>query len=302
MSTTTTRGGIKDMVKRHSLLQAGNLILGLATIAVNILAGIGFINNIKTGDVIDALKVNNLFTPSGITFAIWGIIYALIIVFLVYQLKGVRKGDVPETVTKIGGYFMLSCAANIAWIFIWQYKYINWTLLPMVILLLSLIEIYTRLGIGKTTAPRREWVGARLLFSVYLGWITVATIANVTAYLVAIGWDGFGISEATWFGTILAVATIVALLVIWIRRDLPYTLVFVWAYIGIIIKRLQPDPPKYGIQPDLAAYTAVMIVIIVFAYLIRIIADRPSKKKGEEKPAAPTTEESPLSPTPPNPP
>lgn len=300
MSTTTTRGGIKDMVKRHALLQAGNLILGLATIAVNILAGLSLINNTSTAAISD--QYNNLFTPSGITFAIWGVIYALIIVFLVYQLKGLRKGDVPDAVGKIGGYFMLSCVANIAWIFIWQYKYINWTLLPMVILLLSLIEIYTRLGIGKTTPARREWVGARLLFSVYLGWITVATIANVTAYLVAIGWDGFGISEATWFGTILAVATIVALLVIWIRRDLAYTLVFVWAYIGIIIKRLQPGPPKYGIQPDLAAYTVVMIVIIVFAYLIRIIADRPSKKKGEEKPAAPTTEESPLSPTPPNPP
>jgi len=276
------------MVKPKSLLQAGNLLAGTATIIVNILAGLTLINNTSTAAVSD--QYPNLFTPTGLTFAIWGVIYVLILVFLWYQLKGIRKGEAPEVVEKIGGYFILSCAANIAWIFIWQYKYVNWSLLPMVLLLISLIEIYTRLGIGKATVPRRERYSVHLLFSVYLGWITVATIANVAAYLVAIGWDRFGLTEATWFGLVLAVATVIALLVLWTRRDLAYILVVVWAYIGIIIKHMQPDP-HYGVQPVLAAYTAVMLVILVFAYLIRLIADRtPPKKKGEPAPAPPAEE------------
>jgi benzodiazapine receptor len=262
------------MGKRQSILQAANIIAGLATIIVNSLAGTGLINNIQTGEVSDLYP--NLITPAGLTFAIWGVIYALVVVYLIVQTKGIRKGDAPDFVDKIGPYFLITCIANIAWIFVWQYKFITWSLVPMVLLLLSLIEIYTRLGIGKTTPSRRERYGVHLLFSVYLGWITVATIANVTVYLVAIGWNGFGLTEATWFGIIVAIATIVALLVIWTRRDLAYMLVFVWAYIGIIIKRMQPDP-QYSAQPVLAAYTAVMLVIIIFAYIIRLIADRPSK-------------------------
>lgn len=274
------------MAKRQSVLQAANIIAGLATIIINAIAGIGLINNQSTAAVSD--KYPSLITPAGITFAIWGVIYALIIVYLIVQTKGIRKGDAPDFVTKIGPYFLFSCLANIAWVFIWQYNYITWSLLPIVILLLSLIEIYTRLGIGKTLVGKRERYGVHLTFSVYLGWITVATIANIAIYLVAIGWNRFGLTEATWFGIILAIATIVALLVIWTRRDLAYTLVFIWAYIGLIIKDLTPNT-VYGIQPVLAAYTAVMLIILVFAYIIRLIADRnpPAKKetiKEEEKP------------------
>jgi hypothetical protein len=281
------------MVKRQSLLQAGNVIAALATIVINALAGIGLINNINTGAISDLYP--NLFTPAGITFAIWGVIYLFMVIFIVYQLKGIRKGDAPSVVDTIGGYFILSCMANIAWIFIWQYKYITWTLVPMVLLLLCLIEIYTRLGIGKTPTPRRERLAVHVLFSIYLGWITVATVANVAAYLVAINWNRLGLSEATWFGLVLSVATIIAILVIWTRKDLAYMLVIAWAFIGIIIKHLQPT----AMQPVLAAYTAVMIVIVLFTYLIRLVASRTAPTK--ETPPSPAQESSPPMEPPTNP-
>ncbi len=261
---------IESMVKRQSVLQAGNVIAALATIVINTLAGIGLINNINTGAVSDLYP--NLFTPAGITFAIWGVIYLFMVIFIVYQLKGIRTGAVPAFVDAIGGYFILSCVANIAWIFIWQYKYITWTLVPMVLLLMCLIEIYTRLDIGKKPVPRRERLAVHALFSLYLGWITVATVANVAAYLVAIGWNHLGLSEATWFGIVLTVAAVIAILVIWTRKDLAYTLVIGWALIGIIIKHLQSSTT----QPVLAAFTAVMLVIVLFAYLIRLVASRTS--------------------------
>jgi hypothetical protein len=286
------------MGKRQSVLQAGNIIFGLATIVINILAGIGLINNTPTAAVSD--RYPNLITPSGITFAIWGVIYALVIVFLIVQSKGIRKGDAPDFVNKISVYFILACIANIIWIFVFQYNYITWTLVPMVLLLLVLIESYTRLGVGKTTVSKRERYGVHLLFSVYLGWITVATIANIAAYLVAIQppVNGLflGLSEMTWFSIVVSLATIVAILVIWTRRDIAYMLVFVWAYIGIIIKRMQPDK-AYAAMPILAAFTAIMLVIIIFAYIIRLVADRASKeppKKAEEEPKTEhTTDETP---------
>ena len=279
------------MVKQQSVLQAGNVIAALATIVVNTLAGMGLINNITTGAVSDSYPT--LFTPSGITFAIWGVIYLFMVIFIVYQLKGIRKGEAPSVVNTIGGYFILSCVANIVWIFVWQYKYITWTLVPMVLLLICLIEMYTRLGIGKTPTPRRERLAVHVFFSIYLGWITVATVANVAAYLVAIGWNSLlGLSAVTWFGLVLSVAAVVAILVIWTRKDLAYTLVIIWAFLGIIIKHLQSSV----VQPVLAAFTAVMLVIVLFAYLIRLVANRTAPTEETPACAQPPNE---MPPTPP---
>jgi hypothetical protein len=216
------------------------------------------------------------------------------LIFIVVQLKGIRKGDQPDYISTISVYFILSCLANILWIFIWQYNYITWTLVPMVLLLLCLIEVYTRLGVGKKDVPKRERYGVHLLFSVYLGWITVATVANVAAYLVAINWNRFGVSEVTWFGVILTIATIIGILVIWTRKDLAYMLVLAWAFLGIIIKHLTSST----VQPLLAAYTAVMIVILIFAYIIRLVASRtaPTKTQEETPASTPPTEEPPATP------
>jgi hypothetical protein len=280
------------MVKRQSVLQAGNVIAAIATIIINSLAAVGWINNTTTSAISD--KYPSLFTPAGITFSIWGVIYLLMLIFIVVQLKGIRKGDQPDYISTISVYFILSCLANILWIFIWQYNYITWTLVPMVLLLLCLIEVYTRLGVGKKDVPKRERYGVHLLFSVYLGWITVATVANVAAYLVAINWNRFGVSEVTWFGVILTIATIIGILVIWTRKDLAYMLVLAWAFLGIIIKHLTSST----VQPLLAAYTAVMIVILIFAYIIRLVASRtaPTKTQEETPASTPPTEEPPATP------
>jgi len=130
--------------------------------------------------------------------------------------------------------------ANITWIFLWHYEYIVLSVVPMFALLVSLIMIYLRLDIGRyQQVSREEKLYVHLPFSVYLGWITVATIANIAAALVSIGWNGFGISDITWTMMMIVIATLLTVTIILTRRDIGYGLVIIWALGGIIFKQIQ---------------------------------------------------------------
>ncbi len=123
-----------------------------------------------------------------------------------------------------------------AWIFLWHYLQFPLTLLAMFALLGLLIAIYLRLGIGKTAVSTAEKWLVRVPFSTYLGWITVATIANVTSTLDFIKWSGWGISPVVWTVIMLAVGVVAAALMAFTRREVAYLLVLVWAFIGIAVK------------------------------------------------------------------
>ena len=131
---------------------------------------------------------------------------------------------------------VLSSLANLTWIFLWHYEQFLLSVLVIFVLLGSLIAIYVRLGIGRKAVPASERWLAHLVFSIYLGWVTVASIANVTSWLDSVGWNGFGLSEVSWFVIMLAVALVVAGLMAWTRRDVAYLLVLVWAFSGIAVK------------------------------------------------------------------
>jgi hypothetical protein len=107
----------------------------------------------------------------------------------------------------------------------------------MFLLLAMLITIYLRLGIGKSRVLLRERLAVQLPFSVYLGWITVASIANVAATLVSFGWDDFGISPETWAILVVAVALLITMLMLITRKDVAYSLVIIWALVGIGVKQ-----------------------------------------------------------------
>ena len=256
-----------DDIVQKRLLQAGNLVFAFLTIGINIAANALPLNNKNTGVLSDNLP--NLFVPSGLTFAIWGIIYVLWIVFALYQARDwISKKDIPMPYLKqIHGFFIISSLANIAWIFLWHYEYPVLCLLPMIILLLSLLAIYQRLGIGKTPVSRNEKLAVHVPFSVYLGWITVATIANVTGALITLGYDGLPLgTQQLWTYLVLAVGVLIGLLVLWQRKDIAYAFVLVWAYFGILIKRLGTDP-LFGEQTTIAAVAGFgcLIILIVIA-------------------------------------
>ena len=210
-----------------------NILALLAVIFVNYLATSLPLAGRDTGEISDMFPV--LFTPAPYVFAIWGLIYLLLIVFVVYQaLPGQR--DNPR-LRRVGYLFALSCALNIAWLFAWHYLLIGLSLVIMLGLLATLIALYERLEIGRDAVSGIAWVATSLPFSIYLGWITIATAANISITLFDAGWAGWGVSDATWTVVVIAAATAIGLAMLLRRGDVPFNLVVMWALIGIAVAR-----------------------------------------------------------------
>jgi hypothetical protein len=217
-----------------ALLKWLNIMAFLFTVLVNGLAGSTTILGGKnTAQISDANPT--LITPAGYVFFIWGVIYILLGIFVVFQALPSEK--IKAYQKRIGWLFVLSSLLNIVWLFLWQFEYLSLSVVLMFLLLATLISIYLRLNIGKSTAPMREKLAVHVPFSVYLGWITIASIANVAVTLVSVNWDGFRISPETWAALIIIIALLITLLVIATRKDVAYGLVIIWALVGIAVKQ-----------------------------------------------------------------
>jgi hypothetical protein len=213
-------------------------------IAVNIMAVWLPINGQRTGTVSD--KYPNLLAPAGITFTVmWGLIYLSLLAFTIYQLWLAFWGDHPQELgrlmTRMRYWWMISCIANACWLFAWHYEMLPISLLLMLLLLASLIAIRHNFAIGDTGAPWREKVFIHFPFSLYLGWISIATIANITALMVYWGWHGQGISQVTWSVLMIGLCAGISAYMILQHHSITYGLVNAWALYGIILKRKHAD-------------------------------------------------------------
>jgi hypothetical protein len=250
---------------KKRLLQIGNILAVIITILINTLAVILPLNGKTTQELSD--KWVNLFVPAGITFSIWSIIYILWIVFAIYQARDFFKKeeiDMPF-LQQISVLFIVSGIANSAWIFLWHYEYVGLSVLMMIFLLLSLLALYVRLNIGRSIVSKAEQLCVHVPFSVYLGWITVATIANVTAFLVSVNWDGLGISDLNWAIIIIAVGTLLTILMLALRKDIAFSLVVLWAYLGIWMKRM--TQPNTAIDVNVATTVSIAMILIAIGLL-----------------------------------
>jgi hypothetical protein len=221
-----------------------NIVLFAIMVVMNYLANALPLNDKTTGELSDSYP--NLFVPAGITFSIWGVIYLLILGFCIVQFIDSNQA----TVSNIGWFFGLSCALNALWIACWHYEKLPLSLIVMVGLLITLIHINYVIrdipfGIIKAS------------FGIYLGWICIATIANVTALLVNYNWNGFGISGEVWTIIMIAVGAIIATVTLYRLWNPFIGLAVVWAFIGIIIKR----------QDD---YRSIVIAAIIALILVAI--------------------------------
>lgn len=198
------------MQSNVSYLRFANIAAFAVTLVINSLANTTVLNGRTTAQVSDLYST--LITPAGYVFAIWGIIYVLLSAFLIYQALPSQKAKPYQK--QIGALFILSCLLNCVWLFLWQYDFITFSVLVMFALLASLIAIYLRLNVGRAKVSSKEKGLVHLPFSVYLGWITIAAIANVASALVSVHWDGFGLSAETWAIAVLAVALAITLAVI----------------------------------------------------------------------------------------
>lgn len=218
--------------KTSILLRVAIVVTYAIMITANALANILPLNGQTTGELSD--KYGNLFAPAGFTFSIWGLIYLLLLFHVVYQLGLFQKNKNPQLLSQVGVLFCISSLLNASWIFLWHYEYLLLSVIVMLLLLLTLIKI--NIITFNASLTRREAFLIKLPFSVYFGWITIATIANITAFLVSINWDGFGISEVTWTIILLFVGASIGILTTIRRQDIAYALVLIWAYYGIYSK------------------------------------------------------------------
>lgn len=243
-----------------TLLKWANILAFILMVLVNGLAGSTTILGGKfTNEISDANPT--LITPAGYVFSIWGVIYILLGIFVVFQALPSEKGK--DYKRSIGWLFVLNSIFNIAWLFLWQFEFLGLSVVLMFMLLASLIAIYLRLDIGKSKVGFREKLAVHVPFSTYLGWITIASIANVAVTLVSLNWGGFGINPETWATLIILVALLITILVLATRKDIAYGLVIVWALTGIAAG-------QSGNQNivTLAQASAVIVLIAVAATIL----------------------------------
>jgi benzodiazapine receptor len=254
-------------VKNSIFLKLANILAFSLTIVINALAGsTTLIGGKVTAEISDANFT--LITPAGYVFSIWGIIYILLGIFVVYQALPSQKTN--DYQNKIGWLFVLSSIINIAWLFLWQFEYLIFSVALIFILLATLIAIYLRLDIGKSKVNLREKIAIHLPFSTYLGWITIASIANVATTLVSINWNGFGINPETWAYLIILIALLLSLIVIVTRTDVAYGLVIIWAFMGISASQTS--------YQNIVTLTQISAIVVLLA-LVLIIAINKLRQK-----------------------
>ncbi len=247
----------------YNLLRFGNISTYIITLIVNSLANTTIFGGRTTADV--SFANPTLITPATYTFAIWGVIYVLLGIFIVYQALPSQK-DKPFH-EQISFLFILTSIFNVGWILLWQYNFLVLSVVLILAFTASLIAIYLRLNIGRSKVSLTEKLAVHVPFSVYLGWLTIATIADVSVTLLNLGWNGFGVSAQTWAIVVLVLALIVTLAVIVTRRDIAYSLVIVWALVGIAVGQSSYALTMLVVEVAVAVIIVALVLTVGFHQL-----------------------------------
>ncbi len=232
--------------------QGTNIAAFIATLVVNYLANALPIGGVTTAQI--ATRYPITFLPANFTFGIWGIIYLGLVAFLVQQARASERND--AYVRQLDVLFPITCLANLSWLIAFQNRLFALSMVPMLVLLGTLIVIYNRLGIGQRAVSATQRWTVQVPFSLYLGWITVATISNATYVLYDAGWKANG---DVWTAVLLVVAAAITGAFIVARRDVAYTLVVVWALFGIASRQA---------SIRLVATTAVVLMVVLVVGLV----------------------------------
>lgn len=237
-------------------LQILNAFSFIGVLVINYVSNTGMMNNTTIGEV--SADLNNLFTPAGYAFIIWGVIYLFLFAFVIYQGRSLFVAVRDDSfVLKTGWWFVISCIANSLWAYCWIYEYTGLSVLCIFLLLFSLIKIVLNNNMERWDAPIPTIVFLWWPFVMYSGWVTVASIANVSAWLVKIGWNGLGISETIWTVIMINIATLIGLILTWKRSMREFALVGTWALFAIAVANWDTNE-------------TVKIVAIVYAVILFI--------------------------------
>ena len=210
--------------------QVGVVAATIFMLTLNVLANALPLNGQSTGEISDRFPV--YFVPAGYVFSIWGVIYIGLIAYNLYQAGPARRND--PLLRSIAPWYILSALANGLWIIAWHYNFFPISLAIMLVLLTSLIIVYAKLAARAPISRAAAWM-LHLPFSIYLGWVSVATIGNATSVFYDLGWTAEN-SGPLWAAIMIGVGTVLALAFSWLRADIAYVAVFVWAFVGIYVK------------------------------------------------------------------
>jgi hypothetical protein len=249
-------------MSRTRVLQILNVVALVATLIMNFVAQSDLVPN-TVGALGESRAI--FFLPAGYVFAIWGVIYIGLIGFAIYQARpvAVEKGIVD----RVGIWFIVSNIANSVWVILFVYNYIWISTAVIVVLLFSLIMIYRNLGIGVREVDWQEQWAAHIPFSIYLGWVSVATVANLSAALYESGYElsFLGINADLWAAIMMAVAAVLAFVMLYFRRDLAYALVVIWAVVGIYARPFDTEVFELlsGLNASLVNTAALVVAAVV---------------------------------------
>lgn len=237
-------------------LQISNGIALVATLVINYLSNTGIFNGNTMASV--SAEYQNLFTPAGYAFSIWGLIYLGLLGFVIYYGRSlfitVKTED--NTLKQVGWWFVISCLANIFWIILWLYNHTFVSVIMMIILLVSLLKIVINTQMELHSVPVKKFIFLWWPFCLYSGWVAVALIANISAFLKKIAWNGFGISEVAWAVFMIFTAAAVNIFMIWNRNMREFALVGVWALVAIAVANQA--------KSEIVFWTAIITAILVF--------------------------------------
>ncbi|GAA4295873.1 hypothetical protein [Nibribacter koreensis] len=266
------------MIRSPKTLAVLNTLFFLLHLIPSQLTQTRVFNDQTIGDVSD--KYPALFTPAGITFSIWGVIYVALLAFCVYHLvksfKEAMEHEANADLQRIGFLFMLNNLATGAWTIAWVYEWLLLSVLLIFLQLATLLTIHLRIGIynaGRSGASR--WL-TQVPLSLYFGWIIIATVANVSSALVGLGWNGFTLSPSLWTMIMIAVATGIVLFVVYTRTNIAVGLVGIWAFYGIIVKHQTlslPDSP----QIIATAWVGIGLIGVLVATVLFRISKKPTQ-------------------------
>lgn len=235
---------------REVILSLATLFAILATLSVNALSNFFPVRGLNIGQIANTILQGVQITPANYAFAIWGLIYLGLIAYGIYQLLPAQRQN--STLHRVNVLLIIACLAQIAWVYCFTLQLFWLSVVAMLAILLPLIGAYWQLDIGKRVSREFKWL-VHVPFSIYLGWISVATIVNIASALYVSGWNGWGISAVGWTVIMLLVGTAIASIVAIQRADIAFTLVFIWAYVAIAVRHLSLNNPAISVTAIVAA-------------------------------------------------
>ena len=255
------------MAHKNAYIKVFSVIAFLIMVIFNALANLLPLNGITTGALSD--RYPSLITPAGYAFSIWTLIYAFLFAYTIYQLEltGHTKKLSPMVSDMIGLYFIVSSLCNAGWIIAWHYNYIALSLMLMIFILVCLCFINNYAYSDELTL--REKIFVRLPFSIYFGWITVATVVNTSVLLISIRWSRLGISDIVWAIIAVLIILIVASINLTKNKSFAFTIAVIWAYVGILVKHTAKTELN-GKYPEIiiAIIICILILFSEMAYIV----------------------------------